>query len=263
MDLLKEFLEYKLESKDIKKETVEMYQWDMEDFEKFVNKDLFIVSKDDIVNYIKFLKDKYQPNSIMRKLSTIKGFYRFLLKKNMIELLPTEGIFLEKASEKIGEELETWEIESILNSCEKTEKGERDKLLIKLLIETKFSINDVLKLRISDLELNSYLNVLDLDGFGVIKLSDTLSEELKSYVLNLKEKKTDIHSDLLFYGVSRQAFRARFINLGKKAQIKRQVSPNMLRNTLKNVVKLEHDREGSVSNLKIREKYFQIGIGDE
>lgn len=263
MDLLKEFLEYKLESKDIKKETLDIYQWDIGDFKNFIEKDLLKVSKEDVINYIKFLKDKYQANTISRKISTIKGFYKFLFKKNMVESLPTDGIILEKASEKKIEELEEWEIEAILNSCEKDEKGERDKILIKLLIETKLSINDILKLKISDLKLYSYCGVLNLDGLGMIKLSDELSDELKDYILTIRDEKNENHSDILFYKVSRQSFRARFITLGKKAHIKRGISPNMLRNTLKSVVKLEHDREESVSNLKTKEKYFKIGIGDE
>lgn len=263
MDLLKEFLEYKLESSDIKKETLEMYQGDIKDFQIFINKNLLDVSQDDMLHYMEFLKSRYQPNSISRKISTLKGLYRYLLKKRMIDFIPTDGIVVEKFTERQMETLELWEIHNILNVSEKKPKGERDKLLIKLLMETNFSINDILKIRLSDLELSSYSYILSDAGDEKVFLSEELKAELKNYIEQDRMKILENNSDLLFYGLSRQSFRARFMALGIKAGIERAISPNMLRNTLKSVVKLENEKDGANSILGIKEKYFQIGIGDD
>ncbi|WP_297598101.1 phage integrase N-terminal SAM-like domain-containing protein [uncultured Cetobacterium sp.] len=263
MDLLKEFLEYKLKSSDIKKETLEMYQGDIKDFQNFIQKNLLEVSQEEILHYVEFLKSRYQPNSVSRKISTLKGLYRYLLKKRIIDFIPTDGIVVEKFTERQLEILEVWEINNILTVCEKNPKGERDKLLIKLLMETNFSINDVLKMRLLDLELSSYDYVLSDDGNGRIYISEDLKVELKNFIENDRIKILENSSDLLFYGLSRQAFRARFIGLGVKAGIERSISPNMLRNTLKSVVKLENEKDGVNSVIGIKEKYFQIGIGDD
>ncbi|MGL5970961.1 MAG: tyrosine-type recombinase/integrase, partial [Cetobacterium sp.] len=136
MELLKDFLKYKFDSKNLKKETLDLYFGDMKDFENFSNKDFLDIEKKDILKYIEFLKSSYQQNSILRKISTIKIFYKYLLEKRMISNNPTDGILLEKASEKELETLEIWEINNILDVCKKDFKGIRDKLVIKFLVES-------------------------------------------------------------------------------------------------------------------------------
>ncbi|MGL5984530.1 MAG: tyrosine-type recombinase/integrase, partial [Cetobacterium sp.] len=148
MKLLKEFIIYKSEFKSLKKETLDLYCMDIKDFEDFLKKDLLEVIKNDVLRYVEFLKENYQPNSILRKISTIKTFYRYLQERKLVNDNPIDGIVIEKASEKELETLEFWEINNILNVCNKDFKGIRDKLLIKLLVETNLSINDILKIKI-------------------------------------------------------------------------------------------------------------------
>ncbi|MGL4988026.1 MAG: site-specific integrase, partial [Cetobacterium sp.] len=100
MKLLKDFIQYKSEFKSLKKETLDLYFMDIKDFEEFLKKDLLEVIKTDILKYIEFLKESYQPNSILRKISTIKTFYRYLQERKLVDDNPTDGIIIEKASEK-------------------------------------------------------------------------------------------------------------------------------------------------------------------
>nr|WP_307774493.1 site-specific integrase [uncultured Cetobacterium sp.] len=263
MKLLEEFLEYKKQSRNIKSETIEMYQIDMRDFINFFDgRSLLQIEQSDIIHYIEFLKKRYQPNSITRKISSLKSFYRYLAKKELVEIIPTDGIILEKPVVKNPEKLELWEIELILNKCEKNDKGIRDKILIELLLETNISINDALRIKISDLELNSFKNLL-VDSFEKIELSEEIQNKIKDYISFNRDKIIEDNSDYLFFGLSRQSFRARFIALGEKAGIERTVSPNMLRNTLKNLKKIEEESNINISNSEIKKKYFQIGIGDD
>ncbi|MGL5000359.1 MAG: tyrosine-type recombinase/integrase [Cetobacterium sp.] len=263
MELLKDFLKYKLDSKSLKKETLDLYFGDMKDFEEFSKKDFLNVEKKDILKYIEFLKSNYQQNSILRKISTIKIFYKYLLEKRMIDDNPTDGISIEKAPEKELETLELWEINNILDTCKKDFKGIRDRLVIKLLVETNLSINDILKIKVSDLELYSYQFIFNEDKGNKIKISEELSEETKLYVNEVRKSFSGGGSNLVFYSFTRQSFRARFIALGKKCGIEREITPNMLRNTLKTMVKYndEINEEQFLSNLK--ELYFKIGIGDD
>ncbi|MGL5983700.1 MAG: tyrosine-type recombinase/integrase [Cetobacterium sp.] len=263
MELLKDFLKYKFDSKNLKKETLDLYFGDMKDFENFSNKDFLDIEKKDILKYIEFLKSSYQQNSILRKISTIKIFYKYLLEKRMISNNPTDGILLEKASEKELETLEIWEINNILDVCKKDFKGIRDKLVIKFLVESNFSINDILKIKVSDLEIYSYQFIFNESKTIKIKISEELLDECKTYVNKIREHFSSGNSDLLFYSFTRQSFRARFIALGKKCGIEREITPNMLRNTLKTMVKYndEINEEQFLSNLK--ELYFKIGIGDD
>ncbi|WP_432204856.1 tyrosine-type recombinase/integrase [Cetobacterium somerae] len=263
MELLKNFIKYKSDSKGLKKETLELYRGDIKDFEEFIEKDLLEIKKEDILKYIEFLKKNYQPNSIIRKISTIKTFYKYLLEKRMIDDNPTEGITIEKAPERELETLELWEINNILDTCTKDYKGTRDRLVIKLLVETNLSINDILKIQISDLEMSSYEYIFNDDKGEKIQISEEVSKDLEYYVKNVRDKLFSGNSNLVFFGFSRQSFRARFIALGKKCGIEREITPNMLRNTLKTMVKYNDEINDEQFFLDLKEKYFKIGIGDD
>ncbi len=263
MELLENFIKYKADSKSLKKETLDLYHGDIKDFESFIEKDFLDIRKEDILRYIEFLKKNYQPNSILRKVSTIKIFYKYLLEKKLISDNPSDGIVIEKAPEKELETLEIWEINNILDTCGKDYKGVRDKLLIKLLVETNLSINDILKIKISDLELVSYKIIYNDEKGEKIGISDELSKELENYIKEVRTHLVGGNSNLVFYGFSRQSFRARFISLGKKCGIEREITPNMLRNTLKTMVKCSDEINEEQFFLDLKEKYFKIGIGDD
>ncbi|WP_448820716.1 tyrosine-type recombinase/integrase [Cetobacterium sp.] len=263
MELLENFIKYKADSKSLKKETLDLYHGDIKDFESFIEKDFLDIRKEDILKYIEFLKKNYQPNSILRKVSTIKTFYKYLLEKRLINDNPSDGIVIEKAPEKELETLEIWEINNILDTCGKDYKGVRDRLLIKLLVETNLSINDILKIKISDLELVSYKIIYNDEKGEKIGISDELSKELENYIKEVRTHLVGGNSNLVFYGFSRQSFRARFISLGKKCGIEREITPNMLRNTLKTMVKCSDEINEEQFFLDLKEKYFKIGIGDD
>lgn len=263
MELLENFIKYKADSKSLKKETLDLYHGDIKDFESFIEKDFLDIRKEDILKYIEFLKKNYQPNSILRKVSTIKTFYKYLLEKRLINDNPSDGIVIEKAPEKELETLEIWEINNILDTCGKDYKGVRDRLLIKLLVETNLSINDILKIKISDLELVSYKIIYNDEKGEKIGISDELSKELENYIKEVRTHLVGGNGNLVFYGFSRQSFRARFISLGKKCGIEREITPNMLRNTLKTMVKCSDEINEEQFFLDLKEKYFKIGIGDD
>ena len=263
MEMLKEFIKYKSDSKSLKKETLDLYSGDIKDFENFICKDILDVKKDDILKYIKFLKENYQTNSIIRKISTLKIFFKYLLEKRMIDNNPLDGITIEKAPEKELEMLEMWEINNILNVCTKDYKGTRDKVVIKLLVESNLSINDILKIKISDLELFSYKFIFNDEKGEKTKISEELSKELEIYVKEVRSFLSSGNSNFVFCGFSRQAFRARFMVLGKKSGIEREITPNMLRNTLKTMIKYNDEINEEQFVFDLKEKYFSIGIGDD
>lgn len=263
MNLIQNFLDYKKDFNSLKKETLDFYYNDINDFKNFFKKDILDIDKDDILHYIEFLKKSYHINSVIRKISTIKIFYKYLLKKKVLDISPADGIKIEKAPEKEKEKLEEWEIENILLSCETTAKGSRDRVVIKLLVETNLTINDILALKISDLDNAEYNYVFDSDGIDIIPISSELSEELKEYVDIKRTELCENGSNLVFYGFSRQSFRARFIGLGKKAGIKREITPNLLRNTIKLQKKSDEDISSEEFFNRLRQRYFEIAIGDD
>ncbi|SJZ48712.1 integrase/recombinase XerD [Cetobacterium ceti] len=269
MNLLKEFLEWSRKEGNISLSTMEMYKSDIRDFRKFIGKIPFEdITEKEIVRYIEFLKGKYQERSINRKFTSLKQFYKYLLRKKIIDIYPLENIVIGKVDNKPGEMLEWGEIKAIYEACEKSPKGKRDQLIIKILCETGVLIVDILGMKLSDVREKEfkYFTILKNGKLTLVQLEERTSKELKDYVeIDRKSLIGDMDSDYIFYGLSRQNFRSRFIKAGEKAGIEREISPNMVRNTITQDKERSKDKSGEGLTLleKIKKQYISIGIGDD
>lgn len=242
---------------------MEIYRKDLEDFDGFiVGKTLLDVTSEDIAKFIEVLKLTYSERSIYRKLTPLKGFYKYLLKTRNIDKFPMFDIESPKKVKKETLPLEKWEITNILEVCEDTYVGRRDSIIIRLLYETGLKIGDILELEKEGLEKAKYhfLTVISNSKVSTCSLSDKLSEDLKNFVRNDLDNMY-INRNKIFSELSRQNFRRRFINYGKKANLKRDISPSMIKKTVIN--ETLKDVEGVSLLDKIREAYMKTKIGDE
>lgn len=263
MDFINEFLVDSKANGRINSSTLEIYRKDIEDFDGFIiGKDLIDVETQDLVNYIEELKKKYSDMSIYRKMSSLKSFYRYLLKAKIIDVNPTKDIELPNRVKKVTEPLEKWELKRILDVCDETYEGKRDSLVIKLLYETGFKIGDILSLEKDELSRYEYkiINIRSASKILNQKISESLSKELKFFSERLLPNMYT-NRNKLFQELTREGFRVRFIGYGKKAELERDISPNMI----KKIVTEEkiRDEDGVSLINKIREQYMRIGIGDD
>lgn len=261
MDFVKEFLETSKENGKITDTTHEMYQRDLKDFKEFLGEKNWIdVDNDDILKYIEELKNKYSDRSIYRKVSSLKSFYRYLLQKRIIDFMPMKEIELPKLQKAPVRVLELQELNRILEQCGDSFEGKRDRLVIRLLCETGLKINNILEIEKDMLETYEYKNITAAKGKRLYSepISEKLGSDLKKYIEMLKNPE----EKRVFGQLSRQGFRARFISYGKKAGIKQEIFPNMIK-------KISIEIKGKYGNddisfiEKIREAYMKIGIGDD
>lgn len=263
MDFINEFLKNSKENGKINSSTLEIYRKDLEDFDGFiVDKDLIDVKTQDIVNYIEELRKKYSDMSIYRKISSIKSFYKYLLKNKIIDETPIKDIELSTRVKKVTEPLEKWELKRILDICNESYEERRDSLVIKLLYETGFKIGDILNLERDNLERYGYriINIRSASKILNQKISEELSQELKYFVEELLPKMYT-NRNKIFQELTRESFRVRFIAYGKRAELTREISPSMIKKII--VEEKTRDEEGLSFIDKIREQYMRIGIGDD
>lgn len=263
MDFINEFLKNAKENGKINSSTLEIYRKDIEDFDGFiVGKDLIDVETQDIVNYIEELKKKYSDMSIYRKISSLKSFYKYLLKSKIIDINPIKDIELPNRVKKVTEPLERWEIKRILDVCNESYEERRDTLVIRLLYETGFKIGDILNLEKDNLEKYDYriVNIRSASKILNQKISEKLAKDLKEFAEKLLPNMYT-NRNKIFQELTREGFRVRFINYGKRAKLERDISPNMIRKTI--VEEKTKDEEGLSLIDKIREQYMKIGIGDD
>lgn len=275
--LLGDFLVYIKDKKNFTEVSLEAYRKDLEDFTTFLmGKDYLKVNETDVVAYLEDLKKSYSENSIYRKVVSLRAFYKYLYRLELIDKLPMEGLVPVKPSVKIPEVLSWEEVSRLMDECGDTLKGKRDHLLIKVLLETGLLITDALEIKKTDLRYEKCKRIKYIKN-GTLHFIE-LSSELTSEIERFLERVGSEESDRIFYKITRQNFAARFRVYGKKAKLERSIYPNMLRNTLAKKY-MEEGSEELRSKLhyetlqgtgvyitrnfdKLKEIYIKIGIGD-
>ena len=267
-DLLEKFLKASYEKQTVSEISLSMYKKDLVDFKNFLGEKPYeSANKNDIADYIKYMEKKYLENSIIRKVSSIKSFYKFLLKIGVIYESPAEMINMSRKEKKTPErKIELNELKSILDCCGEDSKGKRDRIIIKLLSETGMQITDILNLKLSEREEKDYHSFAVKTGneYIIAELTEESSYELKEYVTKYRNNIVkDTYDDKIFCDLSRQNFRARFIKYAEKAGLERGVLPHMIKNRCQ-YERHEAPYEKKDELLKkIKEEYIRIGIGDD
>ena len=87
MNYIDEFLEYLVVVKKHSDNTIVNYRNDLLEFKEYTSDNLTNVDKDTVFDYLKHLYDEgISKTSIARKLSSLRTFYNYLLKKEIIDI---------------------------------------------------------------------------------------------------------------------------------------------------------------------------------
>lgn len=196
--MIQKFVEYLTSEKRLSKHTSNAYSSDLQQFDQFLNqefpsKSIENTTFSEIRSWVAYLADKNLDNrSINRKLATLKSFFKFLLKKEIVELDPT----LKLKSLKVERKLHNFVKESEMNMVLETEmysadfEGIRDKLVIELLYGTGIRLAELIAISENDIDL--YQKIIKVTGKRnkqrVVPIHNTLAT-LISHYLSLKNNK--------------------------------------------------------------------------
>lgn len=235
------FIEFE---KRFSKHTITAYTNDIAQFQTFIEQyDLLItaVKHTQIRNWmVALMQDGISPRSINRKLSSLKSFYKFLLRKGEIAVSPFSKVTNPKTSKRLPVYVEKQNIEHLLQVVKFEEGfwGERDKLIIEILYATGMRRSELSGLKDTDIDAwNSQMKVL---GKGnkerLIPLHPQLLKALKQYIEEKKSVFPDLeHKHLLVGKKGMQISDAEIYQVVKKylatvTTIEKK-SPHILRHT--------------------------------
>ena len=237
---IKEFLSYLAFEKGNSSNTIAGYERDLRIFSEYVNKNLIEVTEEDIYDYIKEINDKLKKNSVLRKVATIRNFYKFCYLNKIVKEDPTGMIKSIKREKRLPEVLSLEEVKKIIDNCKHTPGGMRDRLIIKFLIATGARISEILNLKISDVENQDYefIKVLGKGSkYRVIPIYDSLEKEIKEYINDYRtELKGATETFNLFPGTRRENFWKRLKVIAKNAGIEKNIYPHIFRHSLATVL---------------------------
>jgi integrase/recombinase XerC len=240
------FYDYLLLEKNYSQHTVTAYINDIGFFESFLSNEfeddnLLLINYNQIRSWIVSLSDDGISNaSINRKVSSLKSFYKFLLKTKQIDTSPLLKHKALKAPKKIQIPFSEKELDMVLNQIIYKEgfEGLRDKLIVDLFYTTGVRRTELINLKIQNVDLsNKTIKVIGKrNKERIIPILTIIEEQIKKYLSersSIQEVKESEYFFLLSNGVKlNDSFVYRLINYYfSNVSEKVKKSPHILRHT--------------------------------
>jgi integrase/recombinase XerD len=235
--LLRSFLDSLYIEKGLSKNTVSSYRNDISSFSSWCDKehlDRLKITDLNLNNYISNLFSiGLKSSSINRKISSIKHFYLFLLKKKVIKNSPADEITTPKQEKYLPTSMSEDEVESLLGSPKSSIKIERrDKAMIEILYATGMRISELVNLKLTDIDFNR--SVLKVFGKGskerLVPYGEKAAEALRIYLEDRKKLNSkDVFLSNRGTRITRGAFWQRIKIYIKRENLKSSISPHTLR----------------------------------
>lgn len=197
------FLEYLLFEKKYSRHTLTAYKNDLETFSIYI-KDTFDQDEIGSVNYsqirswIVSLVDKGLSNrTVNRKISSLKTYYKFLLKTKQLEASPLSAHKALKTAKKIQVPFSESEISEVLKVFAANNFEEaRNKLIVELFYSTGIRRAELIHIKVSDINFSEKsLKVLGKrNKERIIPLLEGIIISIKNYLGHRKQVE-NIHSE--------------------------------------------------------------------
>tara|TARA_Y100000992_G_C21265257_1_gene493641 strand:- start:1058 stop:1948 length:891 start_codon:yes stop_codon:yes gene_type:complete len=235
---LRSFLNYLYIEKGLSQNTVKAYEVDLIAFISWIsdntNSHFKNIKEDSINKYISYLfKTKLKSSSVNRKISSIKSFYLFLIKKNIVNTSPISEVISPKQEKYLPSSMSEDEVDKLLNSPDPSIKIEkRDKAMIEMLYATGMRISELINLKITDVDMQRC--VVKVLGKGSKERLIPFGEQAYEALLNYLNDRDKSSSKEVFLSnrrtkMSRVAFWHRIKLYLLRENLKQTISPHTLR----------------------------------
>jgi len=187
------FLQYLQYEKNYSFNTIESYRSDLEEFGKFyfsetAEEDFSDAQKIHLRSYLMGLsQSSLSERSINRKITSLKTYYKFLLKTGEIEVSPASGIKTIKHYNAPQIPFSEEELSNLLVNEELFPDdftGSRDRLMMEMFYQTGIRRSELIGLKVIDVDF--YEKQLKVNGKRnkerIIPLSENLLEQIRKYI---------------------------------------------------------------------------------
>lgn len=240
------FIEYLKFEKRYSQHTIISYQTDLEQFSAFLASQydspaLSAITAGYIRSWLAEMRsENITPKSLNRKISSLKSFFKFLMKQGIVEQSPLTTIVSPKISKRLPSFVSESDMQTLQNYVEfpDTWKGRTDKLLLELFYATGMRLSELTGLKEHQVDkANSQVKVL---GKGnkerIIPISPDLIKQLTLYIADKKKMLTETGSSSLFISDKGKPLYPKYVynvvnsNLALVTTLQKK-SPHILRHT--------------------------------
>lgn len=242
---IEEFINYLAVERGLADNTLLAYRRDLKKYaallEKRGVKDVKRISRADISGLLfDQKKNGLCATSICRSLSAIKMFHRFLVREGFAKEDPTSLVETPKLWKKVPDALSTTEIESMINAAKGSGyQALRDRAILELFYASGLRVSELVNLKVENINLD--LGYVRCTGKGrkerIIPVGKRAREAVKHYCETARKKMAKGNvSPTLFLSrlgkkISRQSVWKLIKAYARKAKIKKEIKPHMLRHS--------------------------------
>lgn len=151
-----EYLEFLEVEKGLSQNTVAAYRNDLTDFCGFCEQrganEIEEISRSDVNSYIMELHHKkYTPSSVVRKIASLRGFFKWFCANDYGKKNPTQTLERPKLPKKLPKVMTIEELTKILNS----ELTKTEKVIVELLYGCGLRVSELVNLKLNNIDINS------------------------------------------------------------------------------------------------------------
>lgn len=244
--MLKEsFLSFLRFERNYSEKTVRSYGIDLEKFEEYlkgVDEELDFTGVDaDLVRgwVLRLMEQGYATTSVNRKLSSLRSFYQYLLRKRAIEKDPMATVKGPKNKKPLPVFVRDEEMSRLLDEQEWKAglEGLRNRLIVEMFYVTGMRLSELINLKDGDVDFSA--QVMKVTGKRnkqrLIPFGEELKEDMNAY-LDLRDKEISGSPEAFFVRKDGKSLYPRMVyllvrqSLSKVVTLKKK-SPHVLRHT--------------------------------
>lgn len=243
-DYVSKYLDYLNYQRAYSKYTISNYEKDILEFIEYLEKEninYLDITYSDTRFYLMYLKDTCKNNNstIDRKLSSLRGFYKFLSKNNYI----TNNVFLllngPKKAKKLPRYFEYNELEELFDSIDiSNSKGQRDLLILELLYATGIRVGELVNIKVKDIDRSNRTIIILGKGNKerIVSYGEYCEDILNKYLIDGRISLNKKSSDYLLLNhlgceLTERGVRYILNEVIKNTSIKKKISPHMIRHS--------------------------------
>lgn len=168
-DLIERFKHYLSYEKRLSSNTIAGYMRDISHFVTWLDQqagtDLASINQHHIRSYSAHRHRKgISATSLQRELSSLRGFFRFLIREGVTGINPAEGVRAPKSSKRLPKALDADQVNQLLDITDKDPLSLRDRAMLELLYACGLRLAELISLDIDDIPADG--DQLEVTGKG-------------------------------------------------------------------------------------------------
>lgn len=241
-ELLDSFIKHLSGERNYSEHTVKAYRGDLSDFQGFLHREKIKVEDTDasaVNRYISTLYGKNSPASVERKISAVRSFFSYLMRKKIMSSNPAKLVHTPKKKKRLPVFLSVDEVFSLIeakDSDKKTPLVARDRAILELLYSSGLRVSELAETTMDDLNMGNAL--IRVRGKGnkerIVPIGSKALSALGKY-LDVRDElnPSSDHVFLNFRGrnITTRSLARIIKKYGLASGISKNVSPHVLRHS--------------------------------